>query len=59
MNKEVENLEKKQKEILELKSTITEIETFTEEIQRQICSGRRVSKHEDRTMEIFKAKEKE
>lgn len=52
----MENLKRNQKEILELKNTITEKKNSIE-AQRQIWAGKRISKFEGRTMEIIKSKE--
>lgn len=52
MNKKIKIIKKKQKEILELESTITN-EKFTRGVQEQIWVGRRVNKHDDRSTEMI------
>lgn len=52
MNKKIKITKKKQKEILELESTITN-EKFTRGVQEQIWVGRRVNKHDDRSTEMI------
>lgn len=55
--KDIENLKKKEKEILELKIKIIEIKKITRGIQNQILAGGRISKREDRRTEIIESEE--
>lgn len=56
-HKEIENPKRNQEEILELKSTVTENESFTRGIQRHIWADKRISEVEDRTMGITEFEE--
>jgi len=57
INKEIENLRRCQKEILELKSTKTQMKNSLEGFKDRFEQAERISKLEDRTTEIIQSED--